>query len=133
MQNHFQSWHKATNIASTDINLIKDILVEVPSCELYEIFKNIYIVNVCKGLPLRNNIFTRVPFRKMLGFCYKRDRQLFYHEGTSSYILLKILERVNEVIFNSSELLFLNIPQQTKTCSKSTTTECFMNVIQVSL
>ena len=39
----------------------------------------------------------------------------FYYERTCSYIPLKILECVNRVIFQSSfEILFLNIPQQTK-------------------
>ena len=58
----------------------------------------------------------------------------FYYEGTSSYIPLKILEPVNRVIFeNSSELFLPKIPQQTKTCSKSTTKECFSNFIRVSL
>ena len=73
-------------------------------------------------------------FRKILGFYYKRNRQLFYYEDTSPYITLNILERINRVIFrNSSELLLLNISQQSKTCSKMTAKECFKNVIWVSL
>ena len=62
------------------------------SCGFCEIFKDIYFANVCKCLPLKENIFTRVPFRKILGFYYKRNRQLFYYEETFSYIPLKILE-----------------------------------------
>ena len=62
----------------------------------------------------------------------KRNR-LFYYEGTLSYIPLKIPERVNRVIFqNSSELLLLNIPQQTKACSKSTIKEYFRQQRNVS-
>ena len=69
-----------------------------------------------------NYIITGVSFRKILGFYYKRNRQLFYYERTLSYIPLKIPERVNRVILqNSSELLLLKIAQQTKACSKSTT------------
>ena len=62
------------------------------SCEFCKIFKDIYFAKVCKGLPLKENIFTRVPFCKILGFYYKRNRELFYYEGTFSYIPLKILE-----------------------------------------
>ena len=84
-------------------------------------------------MPLVSKIFTGVSFRKMLGFYYKRKRQLFYYEGTLSQTL-KIPERVNRVISqNSSELLLMKVPQQTKTCSKSTKKECFRNVIRVSL
>ena len=62
------------------------------------------------------NLFS---FHNILGFCYKRSRQLFYYEGTLSYIILKILERVNRVIFqNSSELLLLKIPPSDKNMSK---------------
>ena len=104
------------------------------SCEfcgiLRNLSRNIYFTNVCEGVPLKNKIFARVSFGKMLGFYYKQKRHFFYYEETSSYIL----ERVNKVNFqNSSELLLLNIPQQTKACSKSTTNECFKNVIRVSL
>ena len=45
-------------------------LIEVLSFEFWEIFKNIYFVNVYKGLPLNNKIFTRVSFRTILGFYY---------------------------------------------------------------
>ena len=108
-------------------------LVQVLSCEFFETFKNIYFANVCEGLPVKSKIFTGVSFRKVLSFYYKRNRQLLYYERTSSYILLKISERVNRVIFqNSSELLLLKIPQQAKTCSKSTTKECFSIIIRVS-
>ena len=82
---------------------------------------------------MKSKIFTGVSFHKVLSFYYKRNRQLLYCERTSSYILLKISERVNRVIFqNSFELLLLKIPQQAKTCSKSTTRECFSIVIRVS-
>ena len=74
---------------------LKQNLVEVLSCEFCEIFKDIYFANIYEGLPIKNKIFTRVSFRKILGFFYKWNRQLFYHERTSSYIPLKILERVN--------------------------------------
>ena len=99
----------------------------------WNLYKNIYFANVCEGLPLKSKIFTGVSFRKILGFYYKRNRQLFYYKGTSSrYISLKIPERVNKVIFqNSYELFLLKIPQ-TKTCSKSTK-EYFKNVIRVPL
>ena len=58
---------------------------------------------------------------KILGLYYQWNKQLFYYEGTSSYIPLKIPECLNRVAFqNSSELLLLEIHQQTKTCSKLT-------------
>ena len=86
-------------------------VIEVLFCEFCEIFKNIYYANVCEGLLLKKKIFTRVSIPKILDFYYKRNRQLFYYEGTSSYIPLKILEHVNRVVFqNSSELLLLSIP-----------------------
>ena len=101
---------------------------------MWNLYKNIYCANVCEGMPLKSKIFTGVSFRKILGFYYKRKRQLFYYEGTSSCIPLKIPERVNKVISqNSSELLLLKISQQTKTCLKSRKKECFRNVIQVPL
>ena len=66
-------------------------------------------------MPLKSKIFTGVSFRKVLGFYYKLKKQLFYYDGTSSYISLKIPERVNRVISqNSSELLLLKIPKQAK-------------------
>ena len=66
-------------------------------------------------MPLKSKIFTGVSFRKILGFYYKRERQLFYYEGTSSYIPLKIPERVNSVISqNSSELFLLKISSRQK-------------------
>ena len=85
------------------------------SCEFYKIFKNIYFANVFEGLPLKSNVFTGASFRKILSFYYTQNRQLFYYEGTLSYITLKISERVNRVIFpNSSELLLLKIPSRQK-------------------
>ena len=44
------------------------------SDEFFEIFKDIYFANVCEGLPLKNKIFIRVSFRKILGFHHKRNR-----------------------------------------------------------
>ena len=80
------------------------------------ILRNFYFENVCEGMPLKSKIFTGFCFCKILGFYYKRNRQLFYYEGTSSCMPLKIPERVNKVIFqNFSQLLLLNIHQQTKT------------------
>ena len=74
-----------------------------------------------KWLRLDQTIITGVSIHKILGFYYKRNRQLFCYEGTSSNIPLKIPERVNKVTFqNSSELLLLKTPQQAKICSKST-------------
>ena len=187
MQNHFQSWHKVTNIARTDITLMSLLqyldtffiyfyVLEESECRLEEFYKkgalkystqftgkhlrwgllcnkaagwrpvtsgaflwifwnlyiNIYFANVCEGMPLIIKIFTGVSFCKMLSFYYKRKRQLFYYEGTSSSTL-KIPERVNRVISqNSSELLLMKVPQQTKTCSKSTKKECFRNVFRKS-
>ena len=97
-------------------------VIQVLSCEFREIFTKIYFANVCEGLPLKSKIFTGVSLRKNLDFHYKQNRQLFYYEGTSSYISLKTPERLNRVVFqNSSEWLLLEIPQQTKTCSKPTT------------
>ena len=62
-----------------------------------EIFKNIYFANVFESLPLKSKIVTGVSFRKLLGFYYKRNRQFFYYDGTSSYIPLKIPKSVNKV------------------------------------
>ena len=86
-------------------------LVQVLSSEFCEIFKNIYFANVCEGLPLKSKIFTGVSFRKILGFYYKRNRQLFHYEGTSSFIPLKTRELVNTVSFRNSSELLLKIPQ----------------------
>ena len=85
-------------------------------------------------MPLKSMIFTGVSFRKILGFYYKRKKQLFYYEGTSLYISLKISARVNRVIsHNSSEFLLLKIHQQKKTFTKFTKKECFSIVLRVSL
>ena len=77
-------------------------------------------------------------FRKILGFYYKPNKQLFYCEGTLSFIPLKIDERVSRVIFqNSSELLHLKIPQQTKTdmfkIDKGMFQERYLGVFIISL
>ena len=45
------------------------------------IFLNQYLFS---KTPLKSKIFTGVSFRKILGFCYKRKRQLFYFEGLPS-------------------------------------------------
>ena len=66
-------------------------LVQALSCAFCKIFKKIYFANACEGLPLKSKIFTQVSFRKSLDFYYIPNRQLFYYEGTSSYIPLKIL------------------------------------------
>ena len=62
-------------------------------------YLNIYFANVCEGLPRKNRIFTRVSLCNILGIYYKRNAQLFYYKGTSLYIPLKILERVNGLFF----------------------------------
>ena len=69
------------------------------SYELREIFKKIYFANVCEDLPLRITTFTGFSFRKVLDFYFKRNRKLFYYEGTSLLIPLKAPERVKRVIF----------------------------------
>ena len=84
-----------------------------------------------------SKIFNGVSFCKMLDFYCKRKRQLFYYEGTSSSTL-KIPERIDRVISqNSSELFLMKVPQQTKTCSKSTKKvmfqECYSGVFMISL
>ena len=61
-------------------------------------------------MTLKSKIFTEVSIRKILGFYYKRERQLFYYEGTSSYIPLKFPEGINRVISQNP----LKIHQQTK-------------------
>ena len=65
------------------------------------LYKNIYFVSACEGMPLINKIFTGVSFRKMLSFYYKRKRQFLYYEGTPSKTL-KIFERVNSVVSQNS-------------------------------
>ena len=50
----------------------------------WNLYENIYFTNVCKGMPLISKIFNGVSFPKMLAIYYKRKRQLFYYEGTSS-------------------------------------------------
>ena len=87
-----------------------------------------FLQNVCEDLLLKSKILIGVSFSKILGFYYKRSRQLFYYGGTSSYIHLQIPKCVNKVIFqNSSELLLPKIPQQTKTC------KIYKGMFQVSL
>ena len=106
-------------------------LVEVLCCEFCKIFKDIYFAKVCEDLPLKNKISTGVYFRKILDFYYKWN---FYYEGTSLYVPLTILERANKIIFQTSfEFLVLSIAEQTKTCSNSTTKECFRDVIWLFL
>ena len=50
----------------------------------WNLYKNIYIAKVCKVTPLKSKTFTGVSFPKILGFYFKRKRQLFYYEGTLS-------------------------------------------------
>ena len=88
-----------------------ETLVRVFSCEFYETLKKIYFVKVCDDLFLKSKIFTWVSFRKILGFDYKQNRELFYHERTSPYIPLKNPELAKSVISqNSPDLLPLKIP-----------------------
>ena len=88
-----------------------ETLVRVFSCEFYETLKKIYFVKVCDDLLLKSKIFTWVSFRKILGFDYKQNRELFYHERTSPYIPLKNPELAKSVISqNSPDLLPLKIP-----------------------
>ena len=106
------------------------------SCNFCEILKNIYFTNVCEGLPPKNKIFTRVSFRKILGFYYKRNRQIFYYEGTSSYIPLKIPEResyFSEIILVTA---FENTPADInmfKVDNKGMFQECYSSVFSISL
>ena len=58
-----------------------------PVCE---ISKNIYFANVCERLPLKSKIVTGVHFRKILGFYYKRNRQLFFYDGTFPWKFLSV-------------------------------------------
>ena len=110
--------------------------IEVLSRQFCKIFKDIYFANVCEDLPLKNKIFTRVFFCKILGFYYKWNRQLFYYEGTLSYVPLKILERVNRVIFQNS-FEFFWIPSEytskDKNMFKVDNKECFRDVIRLFL
>ena len=80
------------------------------------------------------NLFS---FHNILGFCYKRSRQLFYYEGTLSYIILKILERVNSYF---SEFLWITASKNTPIRQKHVQSRqqkrryhCFRNEIRVSL
>ena len=100
---------------------------------LWNLYKNIYFANIREVVPLKSKIFTGASFGKILGFYYKRNRQLLYYERTLSYVPLKIPKRVNRVFFQNSSELFLKIPHHTKTCSKSTKKERFGNVIRASL
>ena len=63
---------------------------------------------------------------------YKRNRQLFYYEWISSYIPLKIPERVNRVIFqNSSE--FWADKNMFKVDNKGMFQECSLGVFIIRL
>ena len=55
---------------------------------------------------------------KVSGFFYKLNRKLLYRNCTIYY-----LENSNVIFHNFSEWLLLKIPQQLKTCSKSTALE----------
>ena len=95
------------------------------SCDFCEIFKNIYFANVREGLPLNCNISAGVSFCKGLVFYYKHNRKLFYHEGTSPYIRLKISERVNRVILGWDviyrDVIWVSLQLTWKTVLKSVT------------
>ena len=74
-------WRTATTLMQN--------LVQVLSCEFWEIFKNICFAHACKSLPLKSKIFTGV-LHKVLGFYYKRNRQFFYYKGTLSWKFLNV-------------------------------------------
>ena len=44
------------------------LTTESSTGELWEIFKNIYFADACKGLPLKGKIFAGVSFLIILGF-----------------------------------------------------------------
>ena len=95
------------------------------SSQFWEIFKKTF-VNVCVGLLLKSKIssaiFSQVKLQIFSFSYYEQNRQLSYYEGTAWYISLKILERLNRVIFqNYSDWSLLKKPQVTKTYWKSTT------------
>ena len=97
----------STKFARKTCNFIKYILRYRLSRKFCEIFKNIYFSNVCESRLWRVRYFLEFLSVNILGFYYKRKRQLFYYEGISS----NIPERVNRVNFqNSSQLLLLKIP-----------------------
>ena len=93
---------------------------------------------MCEGLPLKNEIFARVSFCKILCFYYKRYGQLFYYEGTSLYIPLKILKRVNRSYF--SEFLWAVVSENNpadknmfKVDNKWMFQECYSGVFIINL
>ena len=86
-------------------------------------------------MPLKSNIFTGVTFRKILGFYYKRKRQLFYYEGISLKTL-KIPERVNRVIYQNSSVAYDSIPADKsmfKVDKKGMFQECYSGVFMITL
>ena len=96
--------------------------VQVLYCELCEVLKKANYINVYEQLFLKSNIFVGVSFRKTSAFYYKQNRQLFHYEETGLCVFLRVLELLNDIVFqNSYEWLLLKTPQETKTCSKSTT------------
>ena len=89
-------------------------------------------------MPLKSKIFTGVFFHKISVFCYKRKRQLFYYEGSSSYITLNIFERVYRVLF--SEFLRVVASENTpadknifKVDKKGMFQECYSEDFMISL
>ena len=110
-------------------------LIEVLSCEFCEIFKNIYFANLYEGLPLKNKIFARISFCKIWSFYYKRNKQLFHSEGTSLFIPLKILERVNRSYF--SEFLWVvaseYTPKMKKVDNRGMFQVCYSGVFTINL
>ena len=98
-------------------------LVQVLYCEFCRIVKKTNFIYVYERLLLKSKIFVRVCFRKVSGFYYKWNRQLFHFEGTGRYVFLKIPKQLlNNVIFqNSFERLLFKTPQEKKACTKLTT------------
>ena len=86
--------------------------VKIIFCKFCEIFKNIYFANICEGLSLKNNIFTRVSFRKT--FCFYCMAFTTFTPFTMNELrhmftwnFLNVLYRV--IFQNFSELFLLNI------------------------
>ena len=63
---------------------------------------------------------------------YKRNRQLFYYEWISSYIPLKIPERVNRVIFQNSSEFWVD-KNMFKVDNKGMFQECSLGVFIIRL
>ena len=82
-------------------------------------------------MPLKSKTFTGVSFRKILGFYYKRKRQLFYSEGTSSQTLKTLnCELFLRVVAYESIAVDKNMFKVDK---KGTFQECYLGVFMISL